>query len=239
MSAESGTAALYDHYDAWKGWTNPFTFTADEAAYYRAELGGTPLAGLDIFEIGFGSGSFLAWAREQGARVTGSEMTPAAIRAAAEANVPLLPADFGAGDLPANAFDLIVALDVFEHFDGATISDKLDAIDEALRPGGRLLLRYPNGQSPFGLVHQHGDATHLSPLSRAKIEQLAAGTDLVTARYGGTARTRSGRLPARLARGVRHGLRDLHSRFIGFLYGSDVELEPVVTQILVKRGAPQ
>lgn len=162
--------------------------------------------------------------------MTGSKLTPASIRAAGEAGVPLLPSDFGAGDLPADAFD------VFEHLDGATIAEKLDAIDEALRPGGRLVLRYPNGQSPFGLVHQHGDATHLSALSKSKIEQYAAGTGLVTARYGGAARPGGGGIPARLARGARHTLRDLHSKLIGFLYGSDVELEPVVTHVLVKRG---
>lgn len=235
MSAESGNVALYDRYDAWKGWTDAFRFSRDESAYYRAELGEGSLAGLDVFEIGFGSGAFLAWAREQGARVTGSEITPAAIRAAKEAGVPLLPGDFGADGLPEHAFDLIVAFDVFEHIESTAIAGKLAAIDRALKPGGRLLLRYPNGQSPFGLVHQHGDATHLTALSRAKIEQYAAGTGLVTMRYQGAARVAGTGLPTRLARAVRDGLRDLHSRMINFLYGSDVELAPVVTHLLMNR----
>lgn len=63
MSAESCTATLYDRYDAWKGWDKHFTVNSAEAAYYAAEIGTASLDGLDVLEIGFGSGSFLAWAR--------------------------------------------------------------------------------------------------------------------------------------------------------------------------------
>ena len=226
--------ALYADYDAWKGWDRAFAFTPDEAAYFAAELGGAP-AGLDLFEIGFGDGAFLGWAQAQGARVSGSELTPAAVAAAEAQNVPLIAPDFEAvGALAPHSLDWVVAFDVFEHLDGATIRAKLAAIDAALRPGGRLLLRFPNGQSPFGLGPQHGDATHVTPLSRAKIEQFAQGTSLKTLRYGGVARPRVGGLPTRLVRGLRYILRDLHKAWLNFLYATDIELEPVVVHVLVK-----
>lgn len=225
----------YEQYDEWKGWREPFKFTSEDAAYFSAELGGTSLSGLDIFEIGFGGGSFLGWARAAGARVSGSEITPASCRAAEAEGVTLLPDDFERTGLGSSTFDLIVAIDVFEHLDARAIAGKLSAIDHALRPGGRLLLRYPNGQSPFGLAHQHGDATHVSVLSCAKIEQYAARTSLVTERYGGVARPPSRSLSQRLVRGARYALRDLHKRALRFLYATDVEFEPVVTHVLVKK----
>ena len=54
-------------------------------------------------------------------------------------------------------FDTVVAFDVFEHFALEEIEARLAALETMIRPGGHLLMRFPNGQSPFGLVLQHGD----------------------------------------------------------------------------------
>lgn len=228
------TTALYADYGKWKGWSAPFVCDADQAAYFAAELRGRDLKRADVLEIGFGNGEFLGWARAQGANITGSELTPAAIASAEAAGIALLPADFERRSADAIRFDLIAAFDVFEHLDGPAIVAKLTAIATMLRPGGWLILRYPNGQSPFGLFAQHGDATHISALSRAKIEQYAAGTGLVTLRYGGVARPASGAISRRIIRMARHALRDLHAACLRFLYATDVEMEPVVTHILAK-----
>ncbi|HEV7287984.1 class I SAM-dependent methyltransferase [Sphingomonas sp.] len=232
----SETSALYADYDAWKGWGEPFRWNAEEGRYYAAELGRDP-AGLDILEIGFGSGAFLGWARDKGARVMGAEITPASVAAAQTAQIPLVAPDFEAhGALAENSLDAVVAFDVFEHLDPATIPAKLAAIARALRPGGLLVLRYPNGQSPFGLDPLHADATHIVALSRAKIDQYAAGTGLRTIRYGATARVSSGSVARDAVRALRYILRGLHARFIRFVYATDVELAPVVTQVMVRQG---
>ena len=130
----------------------------------------------------------------------------------------------------------MVAFDVFEHLTPETIIAKLAAIDRLLRPGGRLLLRYPNGQSPFGLAPQNADATHIVALSRAKIEQYADGTSLETIRYGGVARPIAPKIITRAARSVRYFLRDLHMAALRFIYAADVELEANVCQLMVKRS---
>lgn len=228
------TGDLYADYGAWKGWGEPFRWNAEEGRYYAAELGRDP-AGIDILEIGFGNGAFLGWARDKGARVRGAEVTPAALAAAQAAGIALVPPDFEAsGALAAESLDAVVAFDVFEHLDPATIPAKLAAIARALRPGGLLVLRYPNGQSPFGLDPLHADATHVVALSRAKIEQYAAGTGLRTIRYGATARVRSGSIARDAVRMLRYALRGLHARMIRFIYATDVELAPVVTQVMVR-----
>jgi SAM-dependent methyltransferase len=231
------TAALYDDYFAWKGWQQPFAWMPEEGRYFAAELGISP-AGLDILEIGFGSGSFLGWARDHGARVVGSELTAASIAAAEAAGVPLVPPDFERGEsVAAESLDVIVAFDVFEHIRPEILPEKLGACARALRPGGRLVLRFPNGQSPFGLDPQNADATHVVALSRAKIEQYAAGTGLRTIRYGPTARVGSGSIARDLVRAVRYGLRAMLETVIRFTYATSAELAPVVTHVLVREQA--
>ncbi|MEO9131641.1 MAG: methyltransferase domain-containing protein [Sphingomonas sp.] len=232
--------AIFSNYDSWKGWQATFSPSTNEAAYYALELRGLVLIDCTVFEIGFGTGAFLGWAESQGARIMGSEVTPALARSGAARGLEMVPADFEAcAALAPESLDLVAAFDVFEHLTTEVIAAKLRAVGEALKPGGHLILRYPNGQSPFGLAAQHGDVTHITALSRARIDQLAAGTSLETLRYGGVARPKARRLQTRLVRALRYMVRDMHMRVLNFVYGTDVNLEPVVTQLLVKRiGTP-
>lgn len=227
-------AELYAAYDGWKNWVTPFICSAELAAYYAAELRGRTMTGANVLEIGFGNGEFLAWAKAAGATVAGCEITPAAIAAAQAHGINLFPADFERDStLWHGQFDVIAAFDVFEHLDPPTIIAKLRAIAAMLRPGGWLVLRFPNGQSPFGLGPQHGDATHVTALSRAKMEQYAAGTGLTTLHYGGVARPATGTIVRRLVRAIRYVLRDMHMALLNFVYATDIELEPVVTMIFI------
>ena len=52
-----------------------------------------------------------------------------------------------------------------------------------LKPGGLLMLRFPNGQSPFGRYLQHADHTHRSTLSLPIIEQLTVSGPLTIVRH--------------------------------------------------------
>ncbi|MCG8403894.1 MAG: class I SAM-dependent methyltransferase [Phycisphaerales bacterium] len=57
-------------------------------------------------------------------------------------------------------FALITAFDIIEHFQKDEVLDFLDACFLALRPGGRLVLQTPNGDTPWGLMHRYNDFTH-------------------------------------------------------------------------------
>ena len=85
---------LYAGYEAWKGWSKPFTCSAEEAIYFAGETRGLAIEHADVLEIGFGSGSFLAWARARKARVAGTEINPALLAAAEQFGVEQLPAAF-------------------------------------------------------------------------------------------------------------------------------------------------
>lgn len=177
----------YSSYEDWKGWDEYFTYSMDENEYYKGEMRGIELSGKDVLEIGFGSGSFLAWAKDAGASIKGTEINDRSHAEAKQAGVELLIADFeNVAAKNKERFDVIVAFDVFEHFTMDEIVLRAKAAETMLRPGGYLVLRFPNGQSPFGLAPQNGDITHIEALSKDKIVQACLGTSFQTVRYGGS-----------------------------------------------------
>lgn len=226
---------LYSGYEQWKGWDKPFTISATERAYFNGELRGLKVAGADVLEIGFGSGSCLAWAREHGARIAGTEINDTLLAAARTFGVELLPADFETvADQHAARFDSIVAFDVFEHFQLSDVVTRLQAVETMLKPGGHLILRFPNAQSPFGLAPQNGDPTHKSQLSRSVFEQLIQGSSFAVVRYAPSYRIGGGPFLKRMVRAVRYALRSLISAVLNFIYAQEIPWDPVVVLVMRK-----
>lgn len=238
VSSPSGEPAPYAGYENWKGWKSLFTYSGEDASYFVGETRGLVIAGGDVLEIGFGAGSFLAWARDQRANIAGAEIIPALIDAAKREEIELLPADFERlGSSHATRFDTIAALDVFEHLSTAEIADKLRACELMLKPGGHLLLRFPNAQSPFGLAPQNGDLTHRMALSRGVFEQLMQGTEFEVVRYAPAFRIGGGGLAKGFIRRLRYAARDLIGAFLNAIYTSNIPWDPVVVLVLEKKMA--
>lgn len=228
--------ALFQKYSAAKGWVTRFHVSDDESDAFRTELRGINLRGSRILEIGFGPGAFLAWAQAQGAHVVGVEIDPASIAAARERGIALLPPAFeGAAAANEAAFDVIAGFDVFEHFSFEQIQARLAACTTMLKPGGVLILRFPNAQSPFGQAPQHGDATHITALSGPKIKQMTHDLDIDIVRYTNAARPPGRGLVKRAARLVRYLAQDVVEGALNALYPPRTPLGPVVTIILQKR----
>jgi len=228
---------FYSGYDKWKGWIDLFRYTPEKADYFSGETHGVAIAGAEVLEIGFGSGDFLQWAIDKGAKVAGTEINPVLLKAAVQRGIELLDADFERiTDAHAGRFDTIVAYDVFEHFSLDEVTTRLHAAERMLKSGGHLVLRFPNAQSPFGLAPQHGDPTHRSCLSKSVLEQLIQSCAFEIARYDHQFRTK-GRTPAVfLVRFARHLLRDLISAFLNFVYSTRFPYDPVVVIVLRKKG---
>ncbi|MFC4293991.1 class I SAM-dependent methyltransferase [Novosphingobium tardum] len=228
-------ASLYADYIEWKGWQKFFVCEALDHDRFARDLAGIDLRGKALLEIGFGQGALLAWARERGAEVSGCELTRESLSAAEKAGITLVDPSFEeSGALAPDSLDIVVAIDVFEHLEETVIRRKLFAIARALRPGGFVVLRYPNGQSPFGLIAQHGDVTHKVALSELKVEQLALGSGLETWRYTGATFARHRRLAHRIVTAIRGYLRRVIIRTVQFAFATDVELDPVMIHILRK-----
>jgi len=179
---------LYGAYADWKQWQGDFAADDRHARYFAAELDGFALRGMRVLEIGFGNGSFLAWAKAQGALVAGTEINAAMLQRAKEKGFDALPDALDALVAQRRRFELIAAFDVFEHWDKAALLSNLTHIHALLEPGGALLARFPNGHSPFGRVFQYGDITHQSVLSASSIEQLARMTGFAVERVGNARR---------------------------------------------------
>ncbi len=231
--------ALYAGYEEWKGWDRPFTYTGDDASYFAGEMRGIDVAGKRVLEIGFGSGSFLAWARSRGAEIAGIEIIETMLQAARYEGVELLdPAiEEIAGD-NAERYDVIVAFDVFEHFTLDVVVSRLAAVRTMLKPGGHLVLRFPNAQSPFGLPPQNGDPTHRSALSRSVFEQLCQAVPFEFVRYAPSYRAPGNGIARRIVRALRGALRDGISGLLNFIYSSNIPWDSVVVLVLRKPKAP-
>jgi cyclopropane fatty-acyl-phospholipid synthase-like methyltransferase len=229
-------ANLYGGYAQWKQWDGDFQASDRDARYFAAEFSGIALSGKRVLEIGFGNGSFLAWAKAQGASVAGTEIDEAMLGRAREKGFVALPPALDALAAGAQRFDIIVAFDVFEHWHKQALIENLKCIAALLETDGLVLARFPNGHSPFGRVHQHGDITHQTALSKSSIEQLAGMTGFSVVRVSNAASVPVRRdLWSALKHRWRQRQRARIEVRIGKLYGiGRLPLDPNLTAVLRK-----
>lgn len=115
-----------------------------------------------ILEVGCGGGRLLYFLQKKGyANISGVDISPEQVKLARQVidNVT----EGGAIEYLAShpdSFDLIVGLDIIEHFKKDEVLKFLEACYKALRPQGRILLQTPNAESPWGLMHRYHDFTH-------------------------------------------------------------------------------
>ena len=227
----------YEGYAQWKRWQGSFEVREREARYFAAEFRGMPLRGKRVLEIGFGNGSFLTWAKSEGAEVCGLEINPDMLAAAARHGYAARNASLGELVGEDARYDLIVAFDVIEHWDTDELIANFRHIAALLADDGVFLARFPNGHSPFGRVYQHGDFTHKSVISHYKIGYLATISNLDVVRVANVRRVSS--RPGAL-RALRHRWMALRrvwiERSISRLYGTDrLPLDPNLVAVLRKR----
>jgi len=235
MAIEDARQESYTSYEAWKGWDQLFEYTPDKADYFRGETRDLAIHDADVLEMGFGSGDLLQWLIDQGARVNGSEINPVLVRAAIDRGIPVVEAEIERiARLHPGRYGTIIALDVFEHFTFAEVALRLEAAEILLKPGGKLLLRFPNAQSPFGLHPQCGDPTHLSGLSKSVFESLLIQRCLTIERYSAPYRAKGRGVRTVISRWLRYALRDLITKALNFTYATDIPYDPVVVIVLRK-----
>ncbi len=175
----------------WKKWGGQAfgTLTKSERSYFCAELkrtGRTFPSGSNVLEIGFGNGSFLTFARQRDWNVSGTEVNAELVDSARKAGFNVAHAATLA-DYPDDSFELVVAFDVLEHIPQESIVEFMLDVKRVLKEGGRFIARCPNGDSPFGLVNQNGDVTHVTAIGRGKARYFATRTDMDLIFAGGEA----------------------------------------------------
>lgn len=153
----------YAEYRRFKGWDALFAPTPRQALLFETEFGHFFSDGCgSLVDVGFGSGAFLAWARGRGAAVAGTEIQAELLAAAIDRGIRAAPS---LREFDDHSVDIVTAFDVLEHLPPTGIDQLLGEVARVLKSGGTFVARFPNCQSPAGLIDQFGDATHVTMLS--------------------------------------------------------------------------
>lgn len=161
------------------------TFEQDRRVF-RATFGHLLPADRDaaILDVGCGAGSFLNFLRAEGyTQITGIDISEEQVQAARALGIREIEVAEAERYLLAHpqTFDCVVALDVLEHLKKGEVLSVLDATYQALRPGGRVLLRVPNGDSINASWVRYGDFTHelmFTPLSIGQVLRVAGFVEI-------------------------------------------------------------
>lgn len=180
-----------DRYNDWKNWNrdNFGQSSRFDRRYFVAELrraGRHFDRGARVLEIGFGNGAFLSFARDSGWDICGTEVNDDLIDIATDHEFPVFKDD-ELGIFDENSFDLVVAFDVLEHIEPDRILGVFRNIRRVLKENGVFLARFPNGDSPFGMIYQNGDLTHRQSIGSEKAKYLANASGMETIFVGGSA----------------------------------------------------
>ena len=128
-----------------------------------------------IAELACGHGSFLAWLHERQYReLTGVDSSFEQIQLAQQTGAAVCQMDANqwlAGQRDASQ-QAIVAIDLIEHISRDDFMELLCGAHRVLAPGGRLILRYPNGDSPLVGRNLFNDITHIWTYTTNCVETL-------------------------------------------------------------------
>jgi len=174
---------FYDSYQAHKSYSTPELkqkhIRQFDRDFWRLTICDTYNS---VLEIGCGSGQFLSYLRHK--KVTdflGIDQDQALadfIPPEVKDHFKVQTVEQLLGEDDRRSFDRIVLLDVLEHFspdDGVAL---LRSLFEILNPGGSILVRLPNIESPWGAKFQYGDLTHKAAYTPTSLRQLATAAGL-------------------------------------------------------------
>lgn len=138
-----------------------------------------------IAELACGHGSFLCWLAQNGySNVVGVDSSPEQTKLAASTGVQVETQDAleWLAQQEKGTYDVFVAIDFIEHIAKDDLMTLLRLGQDKLRPGGRLILRYPNGDSPLVGLNLFNDITHVWTYTSNCLNSLAkmhgfAGTE--------------------------------------------------------------
>lgn len=174
-------------YLRWKEWKEEDfgNFSKQAGKYFSwhiARAVGRSNIDLRILEIGFGNGCFLGYCKKQGLNATGVEVNKELVN---RANAAGFKAFSSLEEIcPKEPFDLVVAFDVLEHLELSALKSLMEKLPVLLSKEGAVIIRVPNGDSPFSGRHQHGDITHVTCFGEFKFRQIAQAHGLIVTAAG-------------------------------------------------------
>lgn len=170
-------ARLYARYATTHAGSEESAASAAALRDFRPHLLRVP-AGGRVLDIGCGQGALVSAVAALGFDAEGVDRSAEQVALAyARGLASVHHADLGnfLHDRKAR-YDAIVAVDVLEHLEKQEVVTTFDLCLRGLKPGGTLLLRTPNGASPFFGHYHYGDFTHEQPFTASSLRQLALST---------------------------------------------------------------
>jgi 2-polyprenyl-3-methyl-5-hydroxy-6-metoxy-1,4-benzoquinol methylase len=169
--------ALYDQYVT--GHQGVVPESRSQAALQRDIVSRIPHDAAPILDVGCGQGQLLRLLLAEGhSDVMGIDTSAEQVELASRLGTPYVHEanvlEFAREN--EGRFGCVVAVDLIEHFDRDNVLPLFNALRAMLRPGGRLIVRTPNGVSPFHGRILFGDLTHGVAYTHRMLEQIAART---------------------------------------------------------------
>lgn len=129
-----------------------------------------------VLDLGCGYGAFLLFLQAKGfTNLRGVDLSPEQVQLAKDLGLECVEIDslFAAIPIEHN-IGMVTMFDVIEHLTRIEAIQALQAIYEALKPGGVLILRTPNVDARLGSVLSYGDLTHEMHLNKISVLELFA-----------------------------------------------------------------
>jgi len=171
---ENSELSDYDDYARWKmsvnDWGEFFELTESESEEIALQFSESKilLSNSKVLEVGFGSGKILRWLQDNGCLVEGIEIQENLLQLAKEKKFKVYQHIIDTE----GPYDLIVGFDVLEHLTLEQLKDFFYHASKKLNPSGKMLFRFPNGDSYAGMAAQNGDYTHVTSIGKSKLRQI-------------------------------------------------------------------
>jgi 2-polyprenyl-3-methyl-5-hydroxy-6-metoxy-1,4-benzoquinol methylase len=128
-----------------------------------------------IFDLGCGSGSLLSALSNEGfTNISGMDLSEEQVDLAHSLGVNAVKQGNGLEYLETceKQFDVILGMDIIEHFTKDELVELLQKIKHALKPNGLAIFRTPNLDSPMATVFANGDFTHENYMNASSAQQV-------------------------------------------------------------------
>ena len=138
----------------------------------------------NVFDLGCGSGSLLSALSNAGfTNIAGMDLSEEQVNLAHSLGIDRVVKGNGLEYLEncEKQFDVILGMDIIEHFTKDELVELMQKTRNALKPNGLAIFRTPNLDSPMATVFANGDFTHENYLNASSAQQvlLAVGFSTV------------------------------------------------------------
>ena len=142
-----------------------------------------------ICDVGCGSGSMLSVLADAGyINAFGVDVSPEQVELAKDMGVSKVHCQDFFEYIKENEVqcDVVLGMDIIEHFTKTELVGFLKKMRESLKPKGRVLFRTPNLDAPMATVFAHGDFTHENYINQSSAEQVMLSCSFTKVRVFGS-----------------------------------------------------